>query len=184
MKRSIPPQERFGQGISVCSILAIMNRRDVETLGSLPIRSYCRRRTDDPTLVAGRRLAARGDCVLRVQLGARRLRLTDDQRRRLAAKAKGLGKTDRGGHHRHARNLARLAPEVDSREVRWQCEVLRVESCLRFEGRRNNGGEHVKRADRRTEGWTSARKLRIAIQIDICDRHSPFSWKCPQLRRG
>ena len=30
--------------------------------------------------------------VLREQLGERRLRLTDDQRRRLAAKAKGLGR--------------------------------------------------------------------------------------------
>lgn len=30
--------------------------------------------------------------VLREQLGARRLRLNDDQRRRLAAKAKGLGR--------------------------------------------------------------------------------------------
>jgi hypothetical protein len=30
--------------------------------------------------------------VLREQLGDRRLRLTDDQRRRLAAKAKGLGR--------------------------------------------------------------------------------------------
>ena len=30
--------------------------------------------------------------VLREQLGGRRLRLNDDQRRRLAAKAKGLGK--------------------------------------------------------------------------------------------
>ena len=30
--------------------------------------------------------------MLREQLGERRLRLTDDQRRRLAAKAKGLGR--------------------------------------------------------------------------------------------
>src|SRR6476659_6583240 len=32
------------------------------------------------------------NCVLREQLGERRLRLSDDQRRRLAAKAKGLGR--------------------------------------------------------------------------------------------
>ena len=32
------------------------------------------------------------NCVLREQLGERRLRLTDDQRRRLAAKAKVLGR--------------------------------------------------------------------------------------------
>src|SRR5437879_1181110 len=31
------------------------------------------------------------NCVLREQLGGRRVRLNDDQRRRLAAKAKGLG---------------------------------------------------------------------------------------------
>ena len=32
------------------------------------------------------------NCVLREQLGQRRLRLTDDQRRRLAVKAKGVGR--------------------------------------------------------------------------------------------
>ena len=32
------------------------------------------------------------NCVLREQLGQRRLRFNDDQRRRLAAKAKGLGR--------------------------------------------------------------------------------------------
>ena len=32
------------------------------------------------------------NCVLREQLGDRRVRITDDQRRRLAAKAKGLGR--------------------------------------------------------------------------------------------
>ena len=32
------------------------------------------------------------NCVLREQLGERRLRLSDDQRRRLAVKAKGLGR--------------------------------------------------------------------------------------------
>jgi len=40
--------------------------------------------------------------VLREQLGARRLRLTDDQRRRLAVRAKGLGR----------KLLAELAPIV------------------------------------------------------------------------
>ena len=41
--------------------------------------------------------------VLREQLGGKRLRLNDDQRRRLAAKAKGLGrKVCGGGHDRHS----------------------------------------------------------------------------------
>ena len=40
--------------------------------------------------------------VLREQLGDRRLRLTDDQRRRLAAKARGLGR----------RLLAQLPPSL------------------------------------------------------------------------
>jgi len=45
--------------------------------------------------------------VLREQLGKRRLRLTDDQRRRLAAKGKKLGR----------RVLGELAPSADCSEV-------------------------------------------------------------------
>jgi hypothetical protein len=42
--------------------------------------------------------------VLREQLGGRRLRFTDEQRRRLAVKAKALGhrRSDGGGNDRHA----------------------------------------------------------------------------------
>ncbi len=52
--------------------------------------------------------------VLREQLGDRRLRLNDDQRRRLAAKAKGFRAEASGGgrHHSHARDVAGLAPEA------------------------------------------------------------------------
>ena len=58
--------------------------------------------------------------VLREQLGDRRLRLTDDQRRRLAAKAQGIGKKVSPGSGRdyHAGDAARLAPETDRAEVR------------------------------------------------------------------
>jgi hypothetical protein len=50
--------------------------------------------------------------ILREQLGGRRLRFTDDQRRRLATKAKGLGRRFRCGnrHDRHPRDaLAGIA---------------------------------------------------------------------------
>ena len=50
------------------------------------------------------------NCILREQLGGRRLRLSDDQRRRLAAKAKLLGPyPHRGGHNCVARDVAGLA---------------------------------------------------------------------------
>jgi hypothetical protein len=57
--------------------------------------------------------------VLREQLGGRRLRLNDDQRRRLAAKAKGLGEAlGRSGHDRYPRDVAGLASQTDCPEIR------------------------------------------------------------------
>ena len=49
--------------------------------------------------------------VLREQLGQRRLRFNDDQRRRLAAKGKGLGRktSARGGYDCYTRNPAGMA---------------------------------------------------------------------------
>jgi hypothetical protein len=60
--------------------------------------------------------------VLREQLGGRRLRLNDDQRRRLAAKAKGLGRKllSEVATISDARNLARLASQADRPRVRRQ----------------------------------------------------------------
>ena len=59
--------------------------------------------------------------VLREQLGQRRLRFNDDQRRRLAARAKGLGsKVLRDGYDCHPGDLAVLASPVDRAEIRWQ----------------------------------------------------------------
>ena len=57
--------------------------------------------------------------VLREQLGERRLRLNDDQRRRLAVKAKGLGRKLSGGdrYDCHSRDIAGLASEADCTEV-------------------------------------------------------------------
>jgi hypothetical protein len=56
--------------------------------------------------------------VLREQLGQKRLRFNDDQRRRLAAKAKGLGsKLLRGGYDSHARDPAGLASSADRAEI-------------------------------------------------------------------
>lgn len=49
--------------------------------------------------------------VLREQLGQRRLRLSDDQRRRLAARAKGLGRKllREVAHHRDTGDVAEMA---------------------------------------------------------------------------
>src|SRR5206468_3792614 len=61
--------------------------------------------------------------VLREQLGNRRLRLNDDQRRRLASKAKGLGRKTSGRrrHDCHARDSACMASETDDRaQIRRQ----------------------------------------------------------------
>ena len=56
------------------------------------VRADRRGRLDEPTSAAGHRLPSQENRVLREQLGGRRLRLNDDQRCRLAAKAKGLGR--------------------------------------------------------------------------------------------
>ena len=59
--------------------------------------------------------------VLREYLGGKRLRLNDAQRRRLAAKAKGLGRTDLPGGRGHNRDTGEpdvLAPQVDIRSTR------------------------------------------------------------------
>src|SRR5262245_1943749 len=58
---------------------------------SVPVRGDLPHGLDEPAAATGNRLSARGKSV-REQLGGRRLRFTDDQRRRLAAKAKGLGR--------------------------------------------------------------------------------------------
>jgi len=58
--------------------------------------------------------------VLSEQLGGRRVRFNDDQRRRLAAKAKGLGRRMLAevANQCHARDLVGLASETDRAEIR------------------------------------------------------------------
>ena len=58
--------------------------------------------------------------VLREQLGNRRMRFTDDQRRRLAVRAKKLGPAVvKGGRNdRDSGDLAGLAPKADREEIR------------------------------------------------------------------
>src|SRR6185295_7704095 len=62
--------------------------------------------------------------VLREQIGNRRIRFTDDQRRRLAAKAKRARPevAKRSHHDRHAGDDAGLAPKADREEIRWKRE--------------------------------------------------------------
>jgi putative transposase len=88
------------------------------------------------------------DRVLREQLGGRRLRLTDDQRRRLAVRAKALGRTALKGlvsivtpdtlltwyrrlvaakyNGATARGLGRPRSKVDLAELAWGCPHPRV----------------------------------------------------------
>src|SRR6478736_2388282 len=64
--------------------------------------------------------------VLREQLGERRLRLTDDQRRRLAARAKGLGR----------KVLAELATIVTPETLlRWHRQLI----AQKYDGSGNRG---------------------------------------------
>src|SRR5207249_4759322 len=60
--------------------------------------------------------------VLREQMGNRRVRFSDDQRRRLAAKAKKLGRKLLAQITTIVtpRNVHGLAPDVDCPEIRWQ----------------------------------------------------------------
>jgi hypothetical protein len=75
------------------SALPEFDRRDVETAGTLPIPvGHCRRLDNQRQLQVIEYLREENR-VLREQLGPKRLRFTDDQRRRLAAKAIGLGRT-------------------------------------------------------------------------------------------
>ena len=60
--------------------------------------------------------------VLREQMGNRGLKVNDDQRRRLAAKAKKLGpeNVEASGDHRRAGNSVDVAPKSDWSKARWQ----------------------------------------------------------------
>src|SRR3954447_16011004 len=60
--------------------------------------------------------------VLREQLGDRRSRLTDDQRRRLAARAKGLGRKVLAESATIVTpdTIVALAPTADCAQIRWQ----------------------------------------------------------------
>lgn len=61
--------------------------------------------------------------VLREQLDGRP-KFNDDQRRRLAAKAKGAEASVGGGHYRHSRDVAGLASQTYCPEIRRQRQAL------------------------------------------------------------
>jgi transposase-like protein len=61
---------------------------DAEDFGSVPLGAHGPRRIDESGATACDPVFAEENRVLRAQLGNRRLRLTDDQRRSLAAKAR------------------------------------------------------------------------------------------------
>jgi hypothetical protein len=74
------------------SVLAIIGFETSTSFRPIPISADRRFQVDESTPTAGLRVPSRGEPDLREQLGDRRLRLNDHQRRRLAAKAKVLGR--------------------------------------------------------------------------------------------
>jgi hypothetical protein len=71
--------------------------------------------------------------ILREELGGQRLRLNDDPRRRLASKAKRLGRKNAGSrrYDRHPRDIVGLAPEIDRPKIRVYAPSSAV-SAARF----------------------------------------------------
>ena len=59
---------------------------------SVPVRADLDCGLDEPAAATGDRVSREENKVLREQLGGRRLQFSDEQRRRLAARAKGLGR--------------------------------------------------------------------------------------------
>jgi transposase-like protein len=89
--RTVQKQQpaRFGNKIGGFYVVA---SHDAGASGSIFISSGLSWRLDQSRPAAGDRLFGREKWVLREQIGNRRLRFTDDQRRRLAAMAKKLGR--------------------------------------------------------------------------------------------
>ena len=84
--------------------------------------------------------------VLREQLGGRRLRFTDDQRRRLAAKAKGLGK----------RALSRVATIVTPETLlAWHRKLI----ARKYDGSASRGAGRP-----RSEAEIESLVVRIAVE--------------------
>jgi len=65
---------------------------DAKNSGSVPGAARRRCRVDEPRTTADHRILREENRVLRAQIGDRRLRFDDDQRRRLAVRAKMLGR--------------------------------------------------------------------------------------------
>src|SRR5215831_12347395 len=81
--------------------------------------------------------------VLKEQLGGRRLRLNDDQRRRLAAKAKLLGRRVLAemATNRDAGDAVGMAPEIDCPKIRRNCPA-RTGATAHRRRDRSMGGSH------------------------------------------
>ena len=79
---------------------------------------------------------------MREQFGGRRLRLNDYQRRRLAAKAQGLGRNLPGGgrHDRHASRLCRPGIANYRSKIRWQFKSTDPDDHARAPTFRSFGG--------------------------------------------
>ena len=69
-----------------------MSFEGTESPGLVPLHADLHGRVDEPTATTRDRIPPEENRVLREQLASQRLRLNNDQRRRLAAKAKGLGR--------------------------------------------------------------------------------------------
>ena len=95
---------------------------DVLRLRSVPTTADFSFRMDEPTATRCHRLSARGESSFAAAVGRQTTGLSDEQRRRLAAKGKKLAR-------RVLREVAAIvtpenafgvAPEIDRPEIRWQ----------------------------------------------------------------
>jgi hypothetical protein len=109
--------------------------------------------------------------VLREQLGGRRLRLNDDQRRRLAAKAKGLGRELRV--QLHHRTHQRVQPIEAPPHITRRCRQVYAHACRQMNHRGSRNTLSTKGsvpASIPSVMWTRSPEVRM---ISTASAHTP-----------
>jgi hypothetical protein len=105
--------------------------------------------------------------ILREELGDRRLRFNDDQRRRLAVRAKGLGRKllmEIATLASNTSDAVSMAPQTDCTEVRRQCEAETRSTCYQ-EGPSGPGGSHGRRESRLGLPANSGRVIQFGTRM-------------------
>src|SRR5439155_13503150 len=99
--------------------------------------------------------------VLREQLGEKRLRFTDDQRRRLAARAKGLGR----------KVLVELGTIVTPETLlAWHRRLI----AQKYDGSKKRGPDDLGRRRRLRDWWCAWRRRIVTGAIGESRAHSPI----------